>query len=175
MNKSVFQKMVTWTAGLALILGGINLLFILEPPHRKRAHKSMLKNIPMADSILRVPASLGRLVAPSLQKSFEDNSQQTQLPSSESEEITVSCHNIKTQKIKTTTHQLRLVLENCDSSAGEIEITNLTNGFTATVFQESKNSLATDYISISESSNKIQIQTHPTRGPSSVEEFEVQH
>lgn len=167
--------MLTWTAGLALVLGGINLLFILEPPHRKRSQKSMLKNLPMADSILRVPASFGRLVAPSLQKSFEDSGSQTQQITPESEEIVISCHNIKAQKIKKTTHQLRLVLENCDNMAGEIEITNLSNGFTATVFQESTSTLATDYISVGESSNKIQIQAHPIRGPSSIEEFEVQH
>lgn len=76
------------------------------------------------------------------------------------------------QLIETSQSQVRLKLKGCKTGKREIAVSNLTNGFTASVFQE-KSAITTDYIDLVSGENNLRIQSQDKKSALSETDLKV--
>lgn len=128
-------KFLAVTAVLVVLLGVQTFFSLVEKPEAE-----VFRPVALETTASRNPASVVTSVA-SLQQTvgasqvFEWDCGQT------------------TQSIAVTGSQLRIKGGKCQN----VEVKNSTNGFTASVFQTSKEEFTTDFIDLAEGDNKIQI------------------
>jgi formate dehydrogenase assembly factor FdhD len=151
-EKRLELKLMLSTLTMVLALGYFVASSIIEKPQKSQ-------KIEIAQVSQRGPASL---------------SNQKQLPVykfSKSVTLNVTCEDKqKTQEVFGA--HLRLVGQPCNNTK-EIQIKNISNGFTASVIYTKKSNFTTDYIDLSEGENLIQVERIDDYGQSQKNELRI--
>jgi hypothetical protein len=152
LNPDAQKQMIHWTLILVLALGALNLLFMFQQPERVQ------NPIRKSSGSSRTPASAGEIA--NVEIPVSDHPQLTSAT-----ELTVDCNpqthpsvlpaNIKYARISGTICPRPGRHRSGGSRVTEIK--NLANGFAATVFNLSEREFTTDYISLMDGENHIQI------------------
>jgi hypothetical protein len=140
--------MMIWTSGIALGLGVLNGLVLIEPPPlealRLSAPKNLFINTKTLTTTNRMPATSSDGTNPPAHTPTID----LELPCSG-----------KTTSIDSSVKQIRLTGHSCENHDlnSQTSIVNETNGYTATVFLTDPRSFTSDYISVAEGNNTLKI------------------
>jgi hypothetical protein len=149
---TITTKMIIWTSGLALGLGAIALATLLEPPPGWHAPIEAAAGAALS---ARAPASEGgtEITSKSLGQSHSHLASDLKVS-----ELQAAC-SASLATLPPGVRQLRLNGEGClaKNALVETQITNATNGFSATIFATSSTTFTTDYISLAEGSNRLKI------------------
>jgi hypothetical protein len=133
---SIIKQALATTLMLVLLLGGITVFSVIEPPPGLVAH-------PLNEGI-RGPASIS-----------SNNIPLASAATVSSNEFILPC-SLKEQKLSGYSDQVRIQGDTCKEKL--TRITNKTNGFVATIFATTSTHFTTDYISLQPGENKIEVQ-----------------
>ncbi len=194
-------KMILWTMlviiGLSFCLGSS----MLEPPHLYRhriavAQAQLRQLSPAEPSAIRLPASIGdrlttiqdsaagrrvsneRLHRMSGAEFFPELTMDTYdvvLPCLASINLRAGLSEGSNAFVPKSVKQVRVRASQCDKSVNfdQMEISNQSNGFSATIFQPSKGEWLTDYISLTKDSSVIRFAFANSVGDAQTRDFVI--
>ena len=149
------NNLILWTLTLVLVFGLLVLLSLLKPP------PSYLP--------ARTPAATAKALASAAEAKDEA---EAEFGGPKILTLTLDCLKAETKALVSAAALMRITGRLCDIPTEPApEITNLSNGFTATVFFPEKGNFTTDFIELAEGMNRIQVMQ--PKGESGPAYFEI--
>ena len=141
-GKNSESRFLIGTAVLVAFVGIPSFISLLKEPSSSAILSSRVEHVESTG--VRVPASVGERVVDAT------------TVGSTAMTAYLDCNDLE-PKIVTDANQIRLITSNCGKAA-DVEVTNSTNGYTASVFNQERG-FTTDYLDLSSGNNEMVIKS----------------